>query len=241
LSVALTLWGAGGAAACLYATRRLRMPLRIAGARGFMARHWRTSMDYIVSFQAQWLGSQGVVYLATPVVGASGIGAFSSVANILAFTNAIGTTMDNALPLRFAEEYRRGGEPALRRYALRAGAAVTVLLVLILLPIGLFADRIVAVLLGGAYAPYSNILWAHCINVAFVFASKIALYHERARLNTRRIAQSTIIGSIASVLFVIHLTRVLGPVGLVWSAVLSSTVSLVFLAFCMYRDERLRG
>lgn len=238
LDMAVSLWGASSVTACLYGVYHLRMPCCFVGARAFMVRHWRASRDFVVSFQAQWLGSQGIVYLAAPVVGTSGVGAYRSIGGLLGFTNALGTTLDNMLPLRFAEAYRKGGDPALRKYTVRFGVALTGLLVLLLVPVGIFAEPIVGVLLGDAYVAYSNILWVQGISVTVIFASRIALYHERARLHTRRIALSAILGTIVSIFLVINITTVLGPVGLAWSTALGGTISLIYLSFCIFRDAR---
>ena len=238
LDMAVSLWGLSSAAACTYAAYRLRMPYRLVGARAFMERHWRASRDFIVSFQAQWLGSQGILYLAAPMIGASGIGAYRSIAGLLGFTNAIGTTLDNMLPIRFAEAYRKGGNPALRKYSVRFGLALISLLVLLMLPIGIYAEVIVAFLLGDAYVAYANILWVQGILVVIVFANRIAIYHERARLNTRRIALSALLGTAASIILVVSTSTALGPIGVAWSTALGGAFSLLYLCVGIFRDTR---
>lgn len=238
LDMAVSLWGASSVTACLYGVYRLRMPCRFVGARAFMVRHWRASRDFVVSFQAQWLGSQGVVYLAVPLIGISGVGAYRSIGGLLGFTNALGTTLDNMLPLRFAEAYRKGGVPALRKYAVRFGVALTGLLLLLLLPVAIFAREIVGFLLGEAYVAYANILWVQGIYLGIVFASRLVIYHERARLITHRIAISASLGAIVSALLVITTTTTLGPIGIAWSAASGGAASLLYLSFSIFRDAR---
>ena len=238
LDTAVLLWGISSIAACLYAVRRLRLPSRPAGARGFLSQHWRASRDFVASFQAQWLGSQGIVYLAAPVVGASGIGAYRSVAGLLGFTNALGTTLDNMLPLRFADAYRKGSDLALRKQTLRFGVALTGLLLLLLLPAGIFCRQIVGFLLGDAYVPYATILWVHGIGVSIVFASRFAIYHERARMKTHRIAIAAAVGAAVSTLLVIIASKALGPAGIAWSVALGGAVSLLYLCAGIVRAAR---
>lgn len=238
LNMAVSLWGASSVTTCLYGVYHLRMPFRFVGARAFMVQHWRASRDFVASFQAQWLGSQGIVYLAAPVIGASGIGVYRAMSGLLGFTNVLGTTLDNMVPIRFAEAYRKGGDLALRKHAMRFGLALTGLLLLLLLPVAIFAREIVGLLLGEAYVAYSNILWVQEIYLGILFASRLAIYHERARLITHRIAISASLGAIVSALLVISATTALGPIGLAWSAASGGAVSLLYLYFSIFRDAR---
>jgi O-antigen/teichoic acid export membrane protein len=238
LDLALLLWGASSVAACLYAVHRLKLPFRPAGARAFVLQHWRASRDFVASFQVQWLGSQGIVYLAAPMVGATGIGAYRSVAGLLGFTNALGATLDNVLPLRFAEVYRKGGDRELRKQAIRSGLALTALLLLLLVPVAIFAREIVGFLLGDAYAGYSDILWVQGLYISILFASRWEIYHERARLITYRIAISAIVGSVVSLLLVVAATTALGPIGVAWSTVAGAAASLFYLSWSLSREAR---
>jgi O-antigen/teichoic acid export membrane protein len=238
LDLAVFLGGASSIIAASYAASHLRMRYGLAGARTFIVKHWRIARDFIVSFQAQWLGSQGIAYLAAPVVGTAGIGAYRSIAGLLGFVNSVGTTLDNVFPIRFAEVYRTGGNSALRAYTVRFGFMLTSALLFLLLPTIFFANQIVTFLLGDAYNPYAKILWVQALYVFIIFSSRIALYHERARLNTQRIAVSALLGVLISMLSVIVLSSVLGPVGLAWSTVLGATFSLLYLSFGIVRDAR---
>jgi len=236
LDAALLLWGVTSIAACLYAVRRLRLPCRLAGARTFVLQHWRVSRDFAASFQVQWLGSQGIVYLAAPVVGVAGIGAYRSVAGLLGFTNALGATLDNMLPLRFAEVYRKGGDRELRKHAVRSGLVLTGLLLLLLVPVAVFAREIVGLLLGDAFVGYSDILWVQGLYISILFASRWEIYHERARLITYRIAISAVLGAIVSLLLVLGAATAFGSVGIAWSTVAGAAASLLYLSWSISRE-----
>lgn len=239
LDFAVLLWALSSMGACIYAAYRLNLPWRrLRGARAFLFQHWRASRDFATSFQAQWLGSQGIVYFAAPIVGASGIGVYRSTAGLLGFTNAIGTTLDNVLPLHFADAYRNGGNAALGRRVLRFGLVVAALLLLLLVPAAIFASEIVGFLLGGAYVAYSNILRVQGIHVCIQFANRLAIYYERAHLVTHRIAVSAILGAVVSALLVVGATKAMGPVGVAWSTAAGGMVSLLYLSFCIFRDAR---
>jgi O-antigen/teichoic acid export membrane protein len=238
LDVALALWAGASLVACLWGVLRLRMPLRVAGAYAFVVRHGRAAKDFVFSFQAQWLGSQGIVYLVLPWMGTAGVGAYRSIASLTGFANPIGTTLDNTLPFRFAEIYRKGGSPALRRHAVRVGSVVIGLSVLVLIPIVVFSERIVDLVLGDEYVPYSNILYVQSLAVAVAFATRIALAHERARQRTRPIARSALAGAAVSIVAALGVTSDFGPLGLAWSVTLGATVALVYLVCCMSRDVK---
>ncbi len=240
LDLGVLLWGASSIPVAIAAAMRLRLPCDIAAARSFMMQNWRLARDFIVPFQAQWLGSQGMVYLAVPVVGPAGIGAYRSIAGLLGFTNAIGATLDNMMPIRFAEVYRTRGSTALRGYTARFSVAVLGLPALLLLPLVFFAEPIVRLLLGEAYSGYSEILWAQALYVFVLYASRVANYHERARLQTKRIAVSALVGTAVSTLLVIVMAREFGAIGLVWSTVLGALCALLYLVFGMV-DEIRRG
>jgi len=236
LDLAVFLWGAASTVAAIYATRQQNMRGSLAGATTFVRNHWRIARDFITSFQAQWLGSQGIVYLAAPAVGATGIGAYRSVSGLLGFTNALGTTLDNMLPIRFAEVFRAGGEKALRRYALRIAFVMIGALLVLIIPITIFADQLVGFLLGNAYSAYAQILVVQAIYVFIIFVSRIALYHERARLKTHRIAVSALLGAVTSTLSVILMASAFGPAGLAWSTVFGAAFSMLYLSFGIILD-----
>ncbi|EXI69008.1 MAG: Polysaccharide biosynthesis protein [Candidatus Accumulibacter adjunctus] len=238
LDLGVLLWGAASVPVAIGAAVRLRFPCSLPAARSFLVQNWRLARDFVVPFQAQWLGSQGIVYLAAPVVGAAGIGAYRSISGLLGFTNAIGTTLDNMMPIRFAEVYRAGGSAALRKYATRFAAGVIGVWALLLLPLALFAEPIVQVFLGSAYTTYAEILWPQALYVLILFASRVAIYHDRARLQTRRIAVSALIGSAVSTLPVILLTSEFGAIGLAWSTALGALSALLYLVFGMIDDIR---
>lgn len=238
LDLGVLLWGAASFPVAIGAAVRLRTPCVFSAARSFMTENWRLARDFIVPFQAQWLGSQGMVYLAVPVVRAAGIGAYRSIAGLLGFTNAIGTTLDNMMPIRFAEVYRTGGSAALRQYAARFSAAVLGVPALLLPPLAFFAEPIVRLLLGDAYSAYAEILWGQALYVFVLYASRVASYHERARLQTKRIAVSALLGTAVSTLLVIVMASEFGAIGLVWSTVLGALSGLLYLVFGMIDDIR---
>ena len=238
LDLGVLLWGAATVPVAVRAALRLRMHCGFAAARSFLIENWRLARDFIVPFQAQWLGSQGMVYLAVPMVGAAGIGAYRSISGLLGFTNAIGATLDNMMPIRFAEVYRSGGTAALRGYAVRFAAVLIGPPALLLLPLVFFAEPIVRLLLGDAFSAYAEILWAQALYVFVLYASRVANYHERARLRTKRIAVAALLGTVVSTVLVIVMASEFGAIGLVWSTVLGALSSLVYLAFGMIDDIR---
>ncbi|MBN8455596.1 oligosaccharide flippase family protein [Accumulibacter sp.] len=238
LDLGVLLWGAASVPVAIGAAVRLRIPCALPAARSFMIQNWRLARDFIVPFQAHWLGSQGIVYLAVPVVGTAGIGAYRSISGLLGFTNAIGTTLDNMMPIRFAEVYRAGGSAPLRKYAIRFAAGVIGVSTL-LLPLAFFAEPIVRLLLGSAYSTYAQLIWPQAFYILILFVSKVAIYHDRARLQTKRIAVSALIGSAVSTLLVILLTSEFGVIGLAWSTVLGALTSFLYLVLGM--ADRGRG
>jgi len=236
IDLGVLLWGAASLPVAIAAAKRQRLPLSFAAARSFMIDNWRLARDFLVPFQAQWLGSQGMVYLAVPVVGPAGIGAYRSIAGLLGFTNAIGATLDNTMPIRFAEAYRTGGRAALRRCTVRFSIAVLGVPALLLPPLAFFAEPIIRLMLGEAYSGYAAILWGQAFYVFVLYASRVAIYHERARLQTRRIAVSALLGSAVSTLLVMVMASEFGAIGLVWSTVLGAICALLYLAFGLVGD-----
>jgi Na+-driven multidrug efflux pump len=126
----------------------------------------------------------------------------------------------------------------LRKQAIRSGLALTALLLLLLVPVAIFAREIVGFLLGDAYAGYSDILWVQGLYISILFASRWEIYHERARLITYRIAISAIVGSVVSLLLVVAATTALGPIGVAWSTVAGAAASLFYLSWSLSREAR---
>jgi O-antigen/teichoic acid export membrane protein len=231
LDLAVLLWGIASSIAVLYAAMELKMNGGYTGAVLFVVNHWRIARDFIVPFQAQWLCSQGIVYLAAPIVGTAGIGAYRSIAGVLGFTNSIGTALDNIMPIQFSEVYQSGGNTKLRSYTLKFGSLLICTLLIIIVPIAIFAEQLIVFLLGEAYRTYSSILWAQEACLFVIFVSRIAIYHERAKLSTYRIAISSLLGAVISIISVIQFSAVLGPIGLALSTLLGATAALIYLLF----------
>ena len=126
----------------------------------------------------------------------------------------------------------------MRKYAVRVAAVLIGLPALLLLPLAFLAEPIVRLLLGSAYSAYAEILWAQAFYVLVLYASRVANYHERARLQTKRIAVSALLGTVVSTLLVIVMASEFGAMGLVWSTVLGALSSLLYLAFGMIDDMR---
>ncbi|HKQ25458.1 MAG TPA: hypothetical protein VJT81_13535 [Burkholderiales bacterium] len=231
VDMAVLLWGISSVAACSYAAYCLRIPRRLGGASVFLLRHWRASRDFVVSFQAQWLGSQGLIYVAAPLLGNAGVGALRSIAGLLGFTNALGTTADNILPLKFAQAYASGGRSALKAYALSFSVKIVGSLLILIVFLFVFSDQIVLVLLGPSYLDYSHLLGIQGISVLLMFVNRLAMYYQRAVLNTRSVAIASFLNGAFTIAFVYPITRWIGVAGPIWTVIAGAMVTSTYLLF----------
>ncbi len=224
-------WAGCSLLAVVWGYHSTRTPADWRLAREHVRRQWRASLEWVAATQIQWLGSQGVIFVAAPLVGVAGIGAYRSAVSLLGFTNAIGQMLDNTVSLRSAEHYAKSGEEALRTYLYKTGLRSTLMVALIVSPFVIFPEWICHLVLGSGYVGYESLLPLQAIYTVLLFGYRSLIFYRRAKLQTRMVAHSAVIFAASSIAVTAFVSSSLGPMGIVLSTVTGVFCSVAFLAY----------
>lgn len=224
----LTLWVIGSLLAVAWGHHSNRLSPDWGLVREHVQKQWRASLEWVAATQIQWAGSQGVIFVAAPIVGIAGIGAYRSAVSLLGFTNAIGQMLDNTVSLRSAEHYAKGGETALRKYLLQTVSRSTMWIALILAPFAIFPGLVFEVVLGDAYAGYESILVVHTIYTVLLFAYRGLIYYQRAKLQGGTVVRGALVFAAASICVVAIASTAFGAIGIVLGLTIGMFCSVLY-------------
>lgn len=224
-------WAGCSLLAVAWGHRSTRTPARWRLAREHVRRQWRASLEWVAATQIQWIGSQGVIFIAAPLVGVAGIGAYRSAVSLLGFTNAIGQMLDNTVSLRSAEHYAKGGEEALRAYLYKTGLRSTLAVAVIVAPFALFPHVVFDILLGDAYRGYESILVVHAIYTVLLFGYRGLIYYQRAKFQGAKVAHAAMIFAVSSVSVVAIACGVYGAIGIVFGLTFGMFCSIAYMLY----------
>lgn len=162
LDVAMTFWIIAAASFTAFIVGFLRHSLLpvFPHACAVLRDGWRTGRDYLVAWQLQWLGSQGVLMFSAGVVGAEAVGGIRAAQNIVGPINILFLAMENVVPVIAAKRYGKNGMPGLLTYIGRITALGSALLIPVLLILALFAAPIIQLLYGASYVNSASlVIW----------------------------------------------------------------------------------
>lgn len=231
LTPALALWVLTGSfsLAGLVTLTRLKLIPSVAGIRIVGVKHWRASLDFLATWQLQWLGSSGVILMGSGVIGAQAAGAIRAVANLLGPVNVAFQWMDNVVPVRSARRFRDGGRAALSAYlgkANRVGMATLGVMTLLLL---LTDEWLMTSLYGEEFKPYASLVVLQAIYYLFGNAYRTQSYYNRTINQTALLARASIFWAVAAMICAALLIGPLGERGIMYALILGEISGLAYL------------
>ncbi len=150
------------AVGCLHSKLRPAMK----EARDVLFDGWRTGRDYLVAWQFQWIGTQGVLMVGGGLLGTQAAGAVRAVQNVVGPFNLVFQTMDNVIPVMAARRYADRGMDKLVSFLWRISLLGTAVLLPILAALAVFAEPIVHALYGARYVDAAELV---ALQAAYVF------------------------------------------------------------------------
>lgn len=168
LSVGVAFWiiAASASTAFLLACLHTRLRPAFAEARAVLRDGWRTGRDYLVAWQFQWVGTQGVLLIGGGVLGTQAAGAVRAAQNVVGPFNILFQAMDNVIPVMAARRYSERGLGDLIAFIVRISLLGTVVLLPILLALAFFAEPIVRLLFGERYVGAAGLV---VLQASYVF------------------------------------------------------------------------
>lgn len=232
LDVATAFWIIAGSSFAAFAVGFARDSLLpvFLHAQTVLKEGWRTGRDYLVAWQLQWLGSQGVLMFSAGAIGAEPVGGIRAAQNIVGPINIIFLAMDNVVPVVAAKRFSQKGVTGLLAYLGRITAFGSALLIPVLLVLALFASPIIEFLYGGSYVAYATLVMWQVANIFLQFYLRQVFFFLRTVTATGVIIRSGAIMSITSILITMFTVEQYHETA-VMAALLSGTAAGLIYAF----------
>lgn len=203
-----------------------------SAARKLLSDTWRTSRDFFLSWQFQWLGTQGVLFVGAATLGTQAAGAIRASQNLLGPTNVLFQAVENLVPVRCAVHYKTTGNSGLRSYLLKVAAFGGGPLVVIFAVIAFFGTESLALAYGNDYASFGYLVGFQCFYLMMSFFSRLLGYWRRTWKQTGAILISSIVSALIANGLAAIAVESLSDRGIMW-ALIAGTVcsSLVLIAW----------
>lgn len=201
------------------------------GAIAVIRRQWRNSRDYLLSWQLQWLASQGVILFGTAVAGQQAAGAIRAAQNLLGPAMVLFQWLDNVLPVRFARYMKDAGAGALRLHAARLRNLGLGGLILVVGVLAVISESLMVAVYGEPYRPFAALVDALGLYFLFGYAYRIDSYQARVLGQTILLARASAIWATTSI--IVSVTLALGSkltaLGIVAAMMAGEAAAVVYL------------
>ena len=202
--------------------------------RGAWRRIHSLSIDLGVADQLQWLVYQGAMLVGASVAGPQAAGGVRATQNVIGPVNIAYQAMENIVPIRAAEEMRRGGIRGTAKLLSRFGAAGFVGLLVTFSAASLLSGRFLSFFYGHQLRVYAAVLNLQMLYFLLAWPIRQLTFLFRTIEITRPILISSIVAAVMSMSLVYPMVRDHGALGIVMAAVGGQIGNLVYLAIaCM--------
>jgi O-antigen/teichoic acid export membrane protein len=193
------------------------------------------SIDLGIANQLQWLVYQGAMLVGASVAGPQAAGGVRATQNVIGPVNIAFQAMENIVPIRAAEEMRRGGIQKAARFLFRFGAAGFVGLLILFSAASLLSGRFLSFFYGHQLRVYAGVLNLQMLYFLLAWPIRQLTFLFRTIESTRPILISSIVAALISMSLVYPLVRAYGALGIVMAAVAGQFGNLVYLAIAWFR------
>ncbi len=194
-----------------------RMTPVFSHARAVLREGWRTGRDYLMAWQLQWLGTQGVLLLGATAVGAQAAGGVRAAQNIIGPINILFQAMENVVPVVAARRFAQHGLAALDRYILRITLAGSALLLPILLALTVLSGPLTHLLYGDRYAGSAVLVIWQAASFFVQFYYRQVIFFLRTVKATGVIIRSGMLMSVAALIIAVFTVNDLRETGVMLS------------------------
>lgn len=217
----------------------LRLVPDFAGGMDVMRQHWRASRDFLLSWQLQWLGSQGIILMGTGMIGPQAAGAIRAAQNLLGPVNVFFQWMDNVVPVQAARRLRERGPWGLWHLLSVIGVVGVVVIASMTAALWLFDDDLMAMLYGEAYRPFGFLIVLQAVFFLVGHVYRMFSYHSRAADRTARLASASLWWALAAFVCALVSVATLDEAGIMLALVVGEVVGVAYLVWQYRRDPLL--
>jgi O-antigen/teichoic acid export membrane protein len=193
------------------------------------------SIDLGIANQLQWLVYQGAMLVGASVAGPQAAGGVRATQNVIGPVNVAYQAMENIVPIRAAEEMRRGGIHRAAKFLFRFGAAGFVGLLVLFSAASLLSGRFLSFFYGHQLRVYASVLNLQMLYFLLAWPIRQLTFLFRTIESTRPILISSVVAAVMSMSLVYPMVRSYGALGIVMAAVGGQIGNLAYLAIAWIR------
>ena len=206
---------------------------RLASSREETREAWRhahgISIDLGIANQLQWLVYQGAMLIGAGVVGAQAAGGVRATQNIVGPVNVAYQAMENIVPVRAAEEMKRGGIERVSAFLFRFGSVGFVALLVFFSAAALFSRQFLSFFYGRQLHAYAGVLDLQMLYFLLTWPIRQVSFLFRTIKYTRPILIGSLVAALVSLVAVYPGVRAFGAVGIMVAAVAAQIANLAYM------------
>ncbi len=203
---------------------------------------WRRShaisVDLGIANQLQWFVYQGAMLIGAGVVGAQAAGGVRATQNIVGPVNVAYQAMENIVPVRAAEEMKRGGIERVSAFLLRFGGIGFVALLVFFSAAALFSKQFLSFFYGRQLHAYAGVLDLQMLYFLLTWPIRQVSFLFRTIKKTRPILVGSIVAAVVSLALVYPAVRGFGAMGIMVAAVAAQVANLAYMVVAWMRMRR---
>lgn len=200
---------------------------------------WRRShaisIDLGIANQLQWLVYQGAMLIGAGVAGAQAAGGVRATQNIVGPVNVAYQAMENIVPVRAAEEMKRGGMARVSAFLLRFGSVGFLALLVFFSAAAIFSRQFLSFFYGRQLHAYAGVLDLQMLYFLLTWPIRQVSFLFRTIRHTRPILVGSVVAAIVSLSAVYPAVRGFGAMGIMMAAVAAQVGNLIYMGMAWMR------
>jgi O-antigen/teichoic acid export membrane protein len=190
---------------------------------------WRFARDMFAAAQIQWLGSQGVLFVAGAIVGTTAVGGVRIAQNLAGPIIVFFQALENVLPVRAGERLRQAGRAGLIKFLQQATLTGTALVGAAAIVIGLFAGPVLGIIYGPSTKVFAAVLVWQLVYFVVQYPFRTLSYFHRAIGETSVIVVSTTLAAVLNIIAAFVLVPYFSANGVMMAVNVGQFAGLVYL------------
>ena len=193
------------------------------------------SIDLGIANQLQWLVYQGAMLIGAGVAGAQAAGGVRATQNIVGPVNVAYQAMENIVPVRAAEEMKRGGLQRVSAFLFRFGSIGFIALLVFFSVAAMFSRQFLSFFYGRQLHAYAAVLDLQMLYFLLTWPIRQVTFLFRTIKRTRPILIGSVVAAVVSLALVYPAVRGFGAVGIMLAAVAAQTGNLAYMLLIWVR------
>jgi len=203
--------------------------------RSVLGRHWPIA-SWILLMLIIGMGQEQAIWVIIGVkLGDQAVGGLRAAQYLLGVSHFVLFALENYMPRRAAEEMRHTGLQGLVRYLSYQSLFLGVASLFVILPIVIFAQPLLALVLGQDYSVYAPIMRIFAIMYLCVIQRTIWIFYLRSVERTRSVFASYIGSSLVAIVTIFPAMHYLGIAGAAWCMTFAQITCLLLIATAVVR------